>query len=132
MYDELKNQINEAVTRVKGYKATILMLETDLQAKQNAIEENIQDLKELLAELDEAREQVSKQGEGLLKQESEIKQLTTDVNDRGVMIAQQEGKIKELELKLSAIPTNEQLTPTLTNVIALFRLWLKDWLRNGS
>lgn len=89
----------------------------------------LQASKEVMAELDEAREQVSKQGEGLLKQEAEIKLLTDNVNAQSVTIAQKDDEIKLLTLKLSSIPENENLTPTLSNVIAIFRLWLKGWLK---
>jgi septal ring factor EnvC (AmiA/AmiB activator) len=107
-------------------------LKADLVAVQQANEENIQDEKELLAELDEARETVSTLDKQLRNSELNKEQLTDTINKQSVTIAQKDDEIKLLTLKLSAIPQTPETSPTISNVIALFRLWLKDWLRNGS
>jgi polyhydroxyalkanoate synthesis regulator phasin len=128
LYDQF---VELGYTSAVQLKAVITKLEADLQAKQNAIDENVQDLKEVMAELEEVREEFSNQGERLTKAHAQIEALTTQANSQTLTIASLEKEVKDLTLKLSSIPENENLTPTISNVIALFRLWLKGWLRNG-
>lgn len=112
--------------------ARIKELESQLMAVEQANEENIQDEKELVAELEELKDEFGTLNKKLLDTETEKELLNSELNSRGLTITKLEDEIRVLTLKLSSIPENENLSPTLTNVISLFRLWLKDWLRNGS
>jgi len=104
-------------------------LKSDLKAVQQANDEMSDLYAEVVADNEDLVIYASNQATELLEQETEISKLTDDVNKRGIKITQQEGKIKDLELKLAAIPQTEQMSPTISNVIALFRLWLKGWLK---
>jgi len=128
-YDEF---VSAGYTSASEVKETIIKLEADLQAKQNAIDENVQDLKEVLAELEEAQEAVSTKDEQLTKLSAQLETLTAQANNQSITISKLEDTVKNLNLQLSAIPQTPEISPTLSNVIALFRLWLKGWLRNGS
>lgn len=115
-------------TSAAQVKETITKLEADLQAKQNAIEENTQDLKELLAELEEAQKQISKQDIQLRTCEVGKEGLVTELNSRGIRISELEKEIKDLNLKLESIPETPEMSPTWTNLFSMFRLVLKGWL----
>lgn len=99
---------------------------------QEALTDNNTTTSELVTDNDDLRKQLSTQGETLRICEVDKEGLVNEINKQNLIISAKDDEIKSLMLKLSAIPQNETLTPTLTNVISLFRLWLKDWLRNGN
>jgi len=92
----------------------------------------LQASKELVAENEELRNDLSTQGETLRKTITEKESLVDELNSHVLELAKKDDEIKLLTLKLNSIPQTPEISPTLSNVIALFRLWLKGWLRNGS
>lgn len=91
----------------------------------------LQASKKVMAELEVAKEQVSTLLNDIDNLYNQKMSLTEQVNSQTLTIADRDKEIKDLKLQLSAIPDNPEMPPTFSNVIALFRLWLKDWLRNG-
>jgi len=119
------NDPSQIVGKIAEYEAKITGLE-------NAIEENIQGDKELLAELEEAREEIVTQDAKLLVCETEKNKLTDTINTQSIHISELEQEIKDLKLQLSSIPQTPEMTPTLKNWLAMTRLVLWNWLRNSN
>ena len=100
-------------TSAAAVKEAIIKLQADLQAKQNAIDENVQDLKEVLAELEEAREQVSTLNTRINVFETEKSGLTDKINSQSLTISGLKDEIKNLNLQLASVPQTQNLSPTL-------------------
>lgn len=105
-------------------------LKADLKAVQQANTENAQTMKELVAEKEELAEELGKRDTQVLSLETEKAELTDRINSQSNTLADQNNELQKLQILLQCVPDKDKVTPTLTSVINLFRLWLKGWL-NG-